>query len=401
MAFVNLPPNLQDIFNGIYDRLAKLETGPSQPLYVAESAQATADSAQGSAASASAQATTALIDAAAAQAAAATAYAVASTAIQVSANTIVNASNQLTSINGNGVTIYSGASSSSGARVILNSAGLAAYNSSNTATLTIDSSTGSISMLGSLTAGSNISGATITGGVVQTSTGTTSVAMVGTENGIGFKDSGAYSGWISSIGTAGIVLNYGASPSAGAYPQSRITSGAATVTGSAGTGFSANSNGTNGISGATNVFDSITMRNLMYAQSTCYYAGASTASGSTLVLVSTGSRIGYISSSRTTKKNIEELVPGHYLDVINSLTPVSFDWKEQPEDMPYRRNFGLIAEDTALIPEVESVVNFDAEGNAVTISYDRLTPFLVMTTKELNAKIQSLEARISALENGA
>lgn len=400
MAFVNLPPNLQDMFNGIYDRLAKLETGPNQPLYVAESAQATAASAQGSSASAQAIAESAKIDAAAAQAAAATAYAVASTAVQVSANTIVNASNQITSINGNGISIYTG-SATTGARVVLNSAGLAAYNSSNTPTLTISSSDGSISMLGSLTAGSNISGATVTGGVVQTSAGTTSVALVGTENGIGFKDSGAYSGWISSIGTAGICLNYGSTPSAGNYPQSRITSGAITVTGSAGTGFSANSNGTNGLTGVTNVFDAITMRNIMYAQSTINYAGASTASGSTLVLVSTGSRIGYISSSRTTKKNIEELVPGHYLDAVNSLVPVSFDWKEQPEDMPYRRNYGLIAEDTALLPEVESVVNFDAEGNAVTISYDRLTPFLVMATKELTAKIASLEERISVLESGA
>jgi len=39
MAFVNLPPNLQDIFYSITDRIAKLETGPNQALYVAESAQ--------------------------------------------------------------------------------------------------------------------------------------------------------------------------------------------------------------------------------------------------------------------------------------------------------------------------------------------------------------------------
>ena len=59
MAFVNLPPNLQDIFGGITDRIAKLETGPNQAMYTADTAQATASSAQGSAASASAQATAA------------------------------------------------------------------------------------------------------------------------------------------------------------------------------------------------------------------------------------------------------------------------------------------------------------------------------------------------------
>jgi trimeric autotransporter adhesin len=45
MAFVNLPPNLQDMFYGITDRIAKLETGPNQAMYTAEEAQL---SAQGS-----------------------------------------------------------------------------------------------------------------------------------------------------------------------------------------------------------------------------------------------------------------------------------------------------------------------------------------------------------------
>lgn len=56
MAFVNIPPNLQDMFNGIYDRLSKLETGPNQPLYVAESAQGSAASAAAQAANAETQA---------------------------------------------------------------------------------------------------------------------------------------------------------------------------------------------------------------------------------------------------------------------------------------------------------------------------------------------------------
>jgi hypothetical protein len=120
------------------------------------------------------------------------------------------------------------------------------------------------------------------------------------------------------------------------------------------------------------------------------YPGASTASGSTLVLVSTGSRIGYVSSSRKTKKNIEELTPGTYLDKVLSLVPVSFDWKDQPEDMPYQRNFGLIAEDTYLVPEVGSVVNLDQNGEPITISYDRITPFLVMAIKELTARLDAL-----------
>ena len=42
MAFTNIPPNLQDIFYSITDRVAKLETGPSQAMDYAQSAQSTA-----------------------------------------------------------------------------------------------------------------------------------------------------------------------------------------------------------------------------------------------------------------------------------------------------------------------------------------------------------------------
>jgi hypothetical protein len=120
------------------------------------------------------------------------------------------------------------------------------------------------------------------------------------------------------------------------------------------------------------------------------YPGASTASGSTLVLVSTGKRIGFVSSSRKTKSNIVPLTPGSYLDKVLSLEPVAFDWKDQPSDMPYRRNYGLIAEDTFLIPEIESVVNLNEADEPITISYDRITPFLVMAIKELTARLDAL-----------
>ena len=48
---------------------------------------------------------------------AAVAYSAAVGSLQPSASTIVNASNQMTAIAANGITVYSGASASSGARV--------------------------------------------------------------------------------------------------------------------------------------------------------------------------------------------------------------------------------------------------------------------------------------------
>ena len=215
------------------------------------------------------------------------AAAASATALQVSSNTIVNSSNQLTAINGTGITVYSGASATSGARVVLNSAGLAGFNSSGTSTFAIDASNGNVSVTGTVNAnagyfgtptngfsinstglvgvgtglisGGSISGSTITGGIVQTSTGGNSLVLDGAQNAIGVKNGGSYVGWVGSIGTAGLVLNYGSSPNVSGYPQSRITSTSANIAGSTSSAFSANSNGTTGITGNLTVFDTLTV----------------------------------------------------------------------------------------------------------------------------------------------
>jgi hypothetical protein len=147
MAFVNLPPNLQDIFGSIYDRIAKLETGPNQAMYTAESAQ-------GSSSQALTEAEAALTEAAAA-------YALGSQSLQKDAYTITNSTNNLTGINGNGITVYTGASSTSGARVVLNSAGLAGFNSIGDPTFSIAASTGAVSTTGAIFTQSTISGGSL------------------------------------------------------------------------------------------------------------------------------------------------------------------------------------------------------------------------------------------------
>lgn len=98
-------------------------------------AQASANAAAAAAATAQANATTALANAA-------TAYNAAIASLQPSANTIVNASNQMTAINGTGITVYSGASATSGARVVLNSLGLAAYGATSSINITAVSGNG-------------------------------------------------------------------------------------------------------------------------------------------------------------------------------------------------------------------------------------------------------------------
>jgi hypothetical protein len=98
-------------------------------------AQAAANAAAADAAIAQADATEALADAL-------VAYNAAVASLQPSANTIVNASNQITSISGNGINVFSGTGANSGPRVVLNSLGLAAYGTSSSFNITSASGNG-------------------------------------------------------------------------------------------------------------------------------------------------------------------------------------------------------------------------------------------------------------------
>ena len=123
----------------------------------ADAAYAAALAAQADAASAIADANTAIANANAALAQANIAYNEAIGSLQPSASTIVNASNQITAISANGITVYSGASATSGARVVMNSVGIAGYDSGGSATFSITASTGAAVFKGNI-AGSSIIG---------------------------------------------------------------------------------------------------------------------------------------------------------------------------------------------------------------------------------------------------
>lgn len=214
MAFVNLPPNLQDIFYSITDRIAKLETGPNQAMYTAESAQGSATAASAQAANASAQALIAQTQATQALSQAQAAYALGSQALIKDANTITNSSNNLTGINANGITVYSGASSSSGARVVMNSAGIAGYNSGGTATFSVLASTGAVSTTGAIFTSSTISGGSlnINGNAVIDSSGfltAQGATLKGTVNATAGYFGSPTNGWqIDAGGLTGVGTGY-------------------------------------------------------------------------------------------------------------------------------------------------------------------------------------------------
>lgn len=260
--------NVVPILPATTEQLAETDADVAAAIATANAAAVTAGTAQSTA-------NTALANAA-------TAYNAAIGSLQPSASTIVNASNQMTAIAANGITVYSGSSSSSGARVILNSLGLAGYNSGGTATFSISASTGAAVFSGSVT-GSTITGGTlniagnaiidssglltatgatitgtinatagyfgtasngfsinstgmigvgggvISGGIITTSTGSNAVVLDGPNNALGIKYGGTYAGWLLGIGSGQFMMHYGTSPSTTGYPRSAVSSTTASM----------------------------------------------------------------------------------------------------------------------------------------------------------------------------
>ena len=159
----------------------------------------------------------ALADATAALADAATAYTAAIGSLQPSASTIVNASNQMTAISTNGITVYSGSSSSSGARVVMNSTGIAGFDTGGSATFSIDASTGAAKFKGEIVTGSSITGGSlniagnciITTGGLLTATGATITGEInassGTIGGFTIGSSSIYAGSSLTISSSGTI----------------------------------------------------------------------------------------------------------------------------------------------------------------------------------------------------
>lgn len=139
-------------------------TGMSTSSVIAANAPATTEqlsTTNASAAQAQADAAAAMADAATALSAANTAYTTAINSLQPSAYAIQNPSTkQLSAIDATGLTVYVN-SPTTGARVVMNSLGLAGYNSSGSATFSISASTGAAVFSGSVT------GSTITGGTLN------------------------------------------------------------------------------------------------------------------------------------------------------------------------------------------------------------------------------------------
>ena len=482
MAFVNLPPNLQDMFYSLSDRIMKLETGPNQAMYTAEEAELSAQSASAQAASAQSVASQAQVQAinagvtannAAAQAVIAQSQAtIASTQATVAQST-ANGKNKVTystsapgatanqvgdiwyqygtsgtyankviaqfsGLGGNSWTsvtvsglvianIDAGAITTGTLSAIQITAGSGAnsFNVSSTGVMSAQGvyvkgaivadsgtftgsiradqgyfGTGSGATLingwsigangltgvgtGAITGGA-ITGSTITGGTVQTSTGSSAVILNGSSNAVQFRTSGSVVGNIVPLSSFGVLTHYGATadPSGGTFPQMFV--------GSANVSMFANSTNGIGVSTSGNSINGNTAMN-----NTLTYPGVATGAGTGMVVVTTGSRVAIVTSSERFKEDVKYITTNTgWLDKIEAMRPITYKTSEDftTEGEPNETQIGFLAEDIYdLGGDLEKTVILDPLGDPFSLAYDRLTVFLTLAIKEMNARIKKLES---------
>jgi len=343
---------------------------------LAGTANTTANTALSTANTANTNASSALSTANTANSTANSAYTKAASAVQTSANTIVNASNQLTSINGNGISVYTG--SLSGAHVILNSAGLAGYDSGGNATFSISASTGAASFVGTIT-----------------------------------STSGSVGGWSLSSNylIAGSTYLY---TDSGSSTYAMITNKSVHATG----GFESGSGAYQ-----ANLIGSSVSSGPGWSMSGTPIPATATGSGSDALysLGSSSFRWNYVYSAHSaintsderTKNNIQPTPLG--LNFINSLKPVSFKMNQgtvkgvmnanneiEPQIIPgTRTHFGFIAQDVksaltavGIDPSTAAIWTLDDPSDPNSrqgLVYDYFISPLVKAVQELSAEIQTLK----------
>ena len=99
------------------------------------------------------------------------------------------------------------------------------------------------------------------------------------------------------------------------------------------------------------------------------------------------------SSDERLKENIIDASP--QLDIIKQVQVREFDWKKNGN-----HQVGMIAQElNNIIPEVVTVGGESESENPWAVDYGKLTPYLIKAMQEQQALIESLTARITALEN--
>jgi len=114
--------------------------------------------------------------------------------------------------------------------------------------------------------------------------------------------------------------------------------------------------------------------------------------------------LGYATSTRASKGNIKNLEDVSWLSKLNPVTfnrkAVDTDTNTFKDELLSETEYGLIAEDVEAVNKNLCFYNETEDGQELAgITYSKLITPLIKALQEANAKIETLEARIEALEN--
>ena len=313
-------------------------------------------------------------------------------------------SNQITDINSNGIRINSdgfkilqSAPATGQSMVLINSAGIAAYDSTG-ATMFAINSNGNAVFNGNISGASGTFSGPVRSGLPAAGQDPTSAyfdtqgSLGGVSQGlvigaIGFKNT-SVGGWTShcypympgspniDLGTqnfrwndvrisGNVMVGHGGSDTAGATtgPKTKI-----------------NSNGT------------------IYANTLGTVANATTAVQGYVMQDNSGYfKVFTGSSSIRYKENVETYSVSSYSNIINNMRIVTYNYKPEFTDTPEIKSLGLIAEEVAEHEESEYLVGYK-DGDPEKVHYSNIPLYLVGAFKEMSDKINTLQSRLDALE---
>jgi hypothetical protein len=113
----------------------------------------------------------------------------------------------------------------------------------------------------------------------------------------------------------------------------------------------------------------------------------------TVYLHTSTNLLGYVSSSITTKKNVEPLQLG--IDSILAAEPVQFNYKSEEDGSA--KHAGFIAEQL-VEAGLGGYVSFDEDGNPKTVNYEMFVSALQSVVRHQAAQLANLTSRLEALE---
>ena len=394
MTYINVPPNLRDMFQGLTDRITRLELAPNGPQDTADIANATATSAAFDASAAYAQSIIAGNQAtqAALQAGVAQTTADGKNTVHYSTSAPGSTANKVGDIwyqYGTGtysnqvIAQWSGAGGTSWTSVQVSGLVIANIDAGTIKTGTLTSiaiyagSSGQfqVSAAGALTATAASIQGTITADTLTSNNGTIGGFLI---NPGSLSNSAADTFLYANPGSDGLAYS---TVGRGIYRRLQINGAGGATLGS----YTLAVGGNTYINGSLEVLG--TLSNIGYTT----YTGAANMRIST-----TSGIIGYTSSSERYKVAIEDqAIP---VESILALNPKSYVDKAESEEKGttegLQRWLGLIAEDIAQIPVLKDLLTeYNQDGLPQSVYYDRIAVALIPLLKDHEARLNKLEGK--------